>query len=119
MSRDEVNQLDRRQFNKLAAATALSAAMAGCSTDSSADRPPQKVWGSLGGGKGQFSKPRAIAIDKEDQLYIVDMTSRIQVFDTDGNSIRSWQTPEQQTGRPACLRIGPIKCNLMADGPHT
>ena len=102
MSRNQSNQLDRRQFHKLAAAAALSAAMGGCSTGSTADRPPQKVWGSLGGGKGQFSKPRAIAIDKEDQLYIVDMTARIQVFDTDGKFIRSWQTPEQQTaGQPA------------------
>ena len=59
------------------------------------------MWGSLGAGKGQFSKPRAIAIDDKDQLYIVDMTARIQVFDADGNFIRGWQTPEQQTaGRP-------------------
>src|SRR6188472_1049812 len=95
MSHHQTKQLDRRQFTKLAAATALGAALGGCSASSSsgANRPPQKVWGRLGGGKGQFSKPRAIAIDKEDQLYIVDMTARIQVFDTDGNFIRSWQTP--------------------------
>src|SRR5215208_3089620 len=108
MSHNQKTQLNRRQFNKLAAATALSAAIGGCSTGSSADRPPQKVWGSIGGGKGQFSKPRAIAIDKEDQLYIVDMTARIQVFDTDGNFIRSWQTPEQHTGRPTGLTLSPI-----------
>src|SRR5215204_792266 len=89
MSRNQSNHLNRRQFSKLAAATGIFAAMGGCSTDSKAERPPQKVWGSLGGGKGQFSKPRAIAIDKDDQLYIVDMTARIQVFDADGNFIRS------------------------------
>jgi streptogramin lyase len=118
MSRDQTNQLDRRQFTKLTAATALAAAMGGCSTDASADRPPQKVWGSLGGGKGQFSKPRAIAIDKEDQLYIVDMTARIQVFDTDGNFIRSWQTPEQHSGRPTGLTISTIDGNLMVADTH-
>jgi DNA-binding beta-propeller fold protein YncE len=111
-------QLDRRQFTKLATATALTAAMGGCSEASSPDRLPQKVWGSLGGGKGQFSKPRAITIDKEDQLYIVDMTARIQVFDTDGNFIRSWQTPEQQTGRPTGLTISPIDGNLMVADTH-
>ena len=61
---------------------------------------PDKVWGKLGIGNGQFSKPRAIAIDKDDHLYIVDMTARIQVFDVDGNFIRAWQTPAHRQ-RPA------------------
>src|SRR3954465_7183952 len=118
MSRFQTNPLDRRRFHKLAAATALSATLGGCSTGSSADRPPQKVWGSLGGGKGQFSKPRAIAIDANDQLYIVDMTARIQVFDVDGNFIRSWQTPEQKTGRPTGLTISTADGNLMVADTH-
>jgi DNA-binding beta-propeller fold protein YncE len=118
MSRHQHNKLDRRHFGKLAGAAALSAANGGCSTGSSADRPPQKVWGSLGGGNGQFSKPRAITIDKEDHLYIVDMTARIQVFDTDGNFIRSFQTPLQQSGRPTGLSISTIDGNLMVADTH-
>src|SRR4051812_34341559 len=98
--RSQDSKLTRRQFGKLAAATAMSAALGGCTTHGEAnDRLPEKVWGQLGAGDGQFSKPRAITIDAQDQLYIVDMPARIQVFDLDGNFIRSRQTPEQKTGR--------------------
>ncbi len=83
-----------------------------------ADSVPEKVWGGLGGGKGQFSKPRAIAIDSQDHLYIVDMTARIQVFDVDGNYIRGWQTPEQTSGRPTGLTISSIDGNLMVADTH-
>ena len=92
----------------------LAAARSGIS----ADRPPDKVWGQLGAGNGQFSKPRAIAIDAKDQLYIVDMTARIQVFDVDGNFIRSWQTPEQTNGRPTGLTISSIDGNLLVADTH-
>src|SRR3954465_2618110 len=114
----KVTRPDRRQFNKLLAATTLSPAIGGGTGSSRGDRPPQKVWGSLGGGNGQFSKPRAIAIDKEDQLYIVDMTARIQVFDTDGKFIRSWQTPQQHSGRPTGLTISTVDGNLMVADTH-
>ena len=42
-----------------------------------------KVWGSRGLGDGRFHKPRAVASDSEQRLYIVDMTGRVQVFDKD------------------------------------
>ena len=76
------------------------------------------MWGSLGAGKGQFSKPRAIAIDDQDQLYIVDMTARIQVFDADGNYIRGWQTPEHSYGRPTGLTFDTIDGNLLVADTH-
>ncbi len=115
---DRHSKIDRRRFGQLAAATALSASLGGCSQESSAERPPEKVWGQLGAGNGQFSKPRAIAIDDKDQLYIVDMTARIQVFDVDGNFIRSWHTPEQQHGRPTGLTISSTDGNLMVADTH-
>lgn len=61
------------------------------------------IWGRRGLDNGRFIKPRAIAIDRRDQLYIVDMTSRIQVFDRDGKFLRSWRTPECQQGKPCGL----------------
>jgi hypothetical protein len=61
------------------------------------------VWGRRGLDDGRFLKPRAITIDDQDRLYIVDMTSRIQVFDRDGNFIRSWRTPKCQQGKPCGL----------------
>ena len=79
---------------------------------------PEKVWGSLGAGKGQFSKPRAIAIDDKDQLYIVDMTARIQVFDADGNYLRGWQTPEHTNGRPTGLTFDTIENHLLVADTH-
>ena len=63
------------------------------------------IWGRFGYSDGRFNKPRAIAIDAKDQLYIVDMTARIQVFDTDGNFVRKWQTPASENGRPTGLSI--------------
>jgi sugar lactone lactonase YvrE len=84
---------------------------AGC-IDSSADPGStadsgrlEKVYGSAGAREGYFKKPRAIAIDDQDRLYIVDMTARIQVFDRDGSFLRSWRTPNSTNGRPCGLSI--------------
>ena len=63
-------------------ASAVSAALGGCSKSEAGEWLPDIVWGKLGANPGQFSKPRAITIDDKDQLYIVDMTARIQVFDS-------------------------------------
>src|SRR5262245_57711414 len=118
MSDHQTNGMSRRQFGKLAAGFALASAVGGCTSGSATESVPDKVWGRLGGGNGQFSKPRAIAIDAQDQLYIVDMTARIQVFDVDGNFIRSWQTLEQKSGRPTGLTISNIDGNLMVADTH-
>jgi DNA-binding beta-propeller fold protein YncE len=109
--------MDRRQFATLVAGGALAATLGGCG-GSSGDSVPEKVWGSLGAGDGQFSKPRAIAIDPQDQLYIVDMTARIQVFDVDGNFLRSWQTPEHKNGRPTGLTFDTLEGNLLVADTH-
>jgi DNA-binding beta-propeller fold protein YncE len=109
---------DRRQFGHLALGAAAASFIGGCSARGSADSAPDKVWGRLGAGKGQFSKPRAIAIDDQDNLYIIDMTARIQVFDADGNFIRKWQTPEQANGRPTGMTISNIDGNLMVADTH-
>jgi sugar lactone lactonase YvrE len=114
---DTVLKFDRRQFGHLALGGA-AAMMTGCAGSASADSVPDKVWGRLGAGKGQFSKPRAIAIDANDHLYIVDMTARIQVFDAEGNFIRFWQTPEQANGRPTGMTISNIDGNLMVADTH-
>ena len=63
------------------------------------------VWGRKGLDDGRFIKPRAITIDDQDQLYIIDMTSRIQVFDTEGKLLRAWKTPECKNGKPTGLTV--------------
>ncbi len=108
-------QLTRRQFCRVATGALLTAAAGGCSGNSAEGSPPDLVWGKLGAGDGQFSKPRAIAIDAEDRLYIVDMNARIQVFDVDGKFIRGWRTPEYQNGRPTGLTISTDGNLLVAD----
>ena len=64
---------------------------------------PEVVWGRRGVSEGMFEKPRAAAISPEDEIFIVDMTARIQVFDLDGNFLRAWQIPEFYKGRPSGL----------------
>jgi ABC-type Fe3+ transport system permease subunit/sugar lactone lactonase YvrE len=59
-----------------------------------------EVIGKQGVGPGEFNKPRSIALDEEDNLYVVDMTGRVQKLDADGNYILSWQMPETDLGRP-------------------
>lgn len=61
------------------------------------------VWGRRGESDGRFLKPRAIAIDPGDNLYIVDTTGRIQKFDVDGNHQLTWTMPETTNGRPTGL----------------
>lgn len=75
----------------------------------------EMVWGQKGVSDGRLQKPRAMAIDDKDQLYIVDMTARIQVFDRDGNFLRGWQTPAWQNGRPTGLSIDRDGNLLVAD----
>lgn len=75
----------------------------------------EAVWGRRGISEGRFQKPRAITIDRNDQLYIVDMTARIQVFDTQGRYLRGWQTPAHELGRPVGLGVGKDGQILVAD----
>lgn len=68
---------------------------------------PDLVWGRRGFSEGRFLKPRAITIDRHDEIYIVDATGRIQVFDVDGNFRRFWSTPQTKNGRPTGLAVRP------------
>ena len=89
---------------------------AGCTGQGSTGNLEQiKVWGRRGLGDGQFQKPRAIAYGPDENLYIVDMTARIQVFDTDGNFLRSWRTPEYKVGKPCGLSISNDNMLMVAD----
>src|SRR5947207_3972498 len=48
-----------------------------------------KSWGTKGTAPGQFNLPHAIAIDRNDNVYVGDRTNRrIQVFDTEGKFLR-------------------------------
>ena len=79
---------------------------------------PEVVWGRHGVADGDFVKPRAVAIDAQDHLYIVDFTARIQVFDRDGNFLnRCWTTPDYRNGRPSGLSMD-RDGNLLVSDSH-
>ncbi|NIN07799.1 MAG: hypothetical protein GTO76_03820 [Planctomycetales bacterium] len=47
-----------------------------------------------------------MAIDAEDNIYIVDMSARIQVFDANGNLRRGpWRMPDFANGKPTGISI--------------
>lgn len=103
-------------FAKLLVTAALLVLGGGCvEKDAQAIGKLDAVWGRHGISPGRLQKPRAMAIDKNDQLYLIDKTARVQVFTTDGEYLRSWQTPAHYTGCPTGISIdkqGPV---LVAD----
>jgi DNA-binding beta-propeller fold protein YncE len=76
-----------------------------------------KIWARHGISEGRFQKPRAMTIDARNQIYVVDMTARIQVFDADGQFLRYWQTPDHRFGKPTGLSIG-IDGNVLVADTH-
>ena len=93
----------------------LLAVTAGCDTEGRSIGHLDTIWGRRGISPGRLQKPRAIAIDRNDEIYTVDMTARIQVFDGDGKFLRLWSTPEHIHGRPTGLNIGRDGHVLVAD----
>lgn len=76
---------------------------------------PDRVWGKLGLADGRFQKPRAMTINDQDELFIVDKTGRIQVFDADGTFKRLWNTPAIESGKPTGLGINRDGNIMVAD----
>jgi len=78
-----------------------------CSGDQRASAPVQsqffsavEVIGRRGTGLGEFNKPRSLALDAQDNLYVVDMTGRVQKFSPSGAYLMSWQMPQTDKGKP-------------------
>lgn len=109
--------LPRRGTLLLAALLLATLLGAGCVPSGLGEPQVELVWGVRGTGHGQLQKPRAIAIDSDDRLYIVDMTGRIQVFSRDGEFLRSWQTPESTNGKPSGLSFD-LAGNLLVADTH-
>jgi DNA-binding beta-propeller fold protein YncE len=116
---DRFPRLSRRRFGQscLAALGAICA-LPGCDEDEGGIPRIGEldlVWGRRGISDGRLQKPRAMGLDRQDRLYIVDMTARIQVFDTDGNFLHGWQTPDHKAGKPTGLSIDHDGRVLVAD----
>lgn len=93
------------------------AACCGCLTSPGDASGDVTIYGENGRTPGKLQKPRAMAIDAEDRVYIVDMTGRIQVFNTDGEYSHGWRTPEIYHGKPSGLSID-NDGNLMVADTH-
>ena len=75
----------------------------------------EKTWGQRGISTGRLQKPRALAINDQDEIFVVDMTARIQVFDRDGQYLRGWRMPAWENGKPTGLSIDRSGNLLVAD----
>lgn len=96
----------------------MALALAGCGNRRGEIGKLDRIWGKRGLMPGQFTKPRAVAIDGDDNLYIVDMRAMIQVFDVDGNYLRQWETPTHANGRPSGLAFDREGRLLVADSHY-
>lgn len=63
------------------------------------------VWGERGISDGRLQKPRAMTVNDQDEIFIVDMTARVQVFDVDGRFLRGWRMPVWEAGKPTGISI--------------
>lgn len=115
--------MKRREFGRrlgIAGAAAVSVGSicsTGCIGSGDAETLPDMMWGRFGHSEGRFSKPRAMIMSPNDELYIVDKAARIQVFDpnsaevknhrgdklSEGKYLRGWQTPMWKQGKPTGL----------------
>lgn len=58
-----------------------------------------EIIGVRGAGAGELNKPRSVALDRDDNLYVVDMTGRVQKFSPEGKFQLSWQMPQTDLGK--------------------
>jgi DNA-binding beta-propeller fold protein YncE len=82
-----------------------------------------RQWGGHGREPGAFLRPRAMAIDDDDRLYVADSCNhRIQVFDTQGKLLALWGERGSEPGQlsyPYDLAIGPDRSLYVCEyGNH-
>lgn len=76
-----------------------------------------EIIGTRGVGIGQLNKPRSVAVDRQDNLFVIDMTGRVQKFSPNGVFLLSWQMPQTDLGKPKGMgrdRNG----NIIVVEPH-
>jgi ABC-type Fe3+ transport system permease subunit/DNA-binding beta-propeller fold protein YncE len=99
--------------------------LTGCSPASSSNESSLKsrlfshvqIIGTRGVGVGELNKPRSVAVDRKDNLYVVDMTGRVQKFSPDGAFMLFWQLPQTDKGKPKGM-CRDDQGNIVVVEPH-
>ncbi len=94
---------------------ALIASLVATGCQRSGHSRPDLVWGISGTRDGWLQKPRVGDFDANDNLYIADLTDRVQVFDRDGRFLRSWRMPDLNVDGPSGITIDDDGRVLIAD----
>lgn len=95
----------------------------GCTATVSKDQEvgrfvPDLMIGKRGLAEGRFQKPRVLAISPQDEIYCIDKTSRVQVFDSSGVYLRGWKTPQGANGKPTGATFDSVANELMVADTH-
>ena len=121
--------MERRRAGALGVTAALAMiSLAGCSQNNSREASLDskffskvEIIGTRGVGVGEFNKPRSVTVDHQDNLYVVDITGRVQKFSPDGHYLLSWQMhPEdlvKPKGEPKGMGVD-LEGNVIVVEPH-
>jgi ABC-type Fe3+ transport system permease subunit/DNA-binding beta-propeller fold protein YncE len=117
----------RWQMAKCLVVAMTACLLSGCSNDGSSHSKKfpiesrffshVEVLGTRGAGLGEFNKPRSVALDRDDNLFVVDMTGRVQKFSSNGVFLFSWQMPQTDKGKPKGMCTD-AEGNIIVIEPH-
>ncbi len=80
--------------------------VAGCGRKLGAGEPRViESFGKTGAGPGEFLYPRAIDLDSDGSVLVVDKTGRIQRFSQDGQCLAAIQMPRSEAGKPTGMSL--------------
>lgn len=103
-------RFSRRDFLLLSTAGLLSH----CTVDPDAGRNGIQVWGGQGLRDAAFLGPRAVTVF-DGEVYVIDTTGRVQVFDREGLFSRQWTLPEYENGTPTDVVVASADRVLIPD----
>lgn len=103
------------RFALLAWGLAAMVTMLGCERPSVLPAGVVTTFGRMGLAPSEFSYPRAITVDPDGRVLVVDKAGRIQRFDTDGHYLDEWVMPETRDGKPVGLAVHPDGRIFVAD----
>jgi DNA-binding beta-propeller fold protein YncE len=84
----------------------LLLAVIGCGDARKTNEPKViEAFGKSGAGPGEFLYPRAIALDGDSAVLVVDKTGRIQRFSPEGQNLSTIQMPLTEAGKPTGISL--------------